>query len=463
MNKYSEREKQINKALKMNQAKSKELLEENVDNAIIGRVDSSIEDAEAILNSLGYEKQVEEAKQQACELSSGKKLRQQIMLKEWDEIVEEAELKNPFDVNLEDILSKDEYDNALQNIDKVDRDFSKKTSIVNKTDLIFLATATALQVSKTLLFPYVSEKFDYGNKVDVDTRMNHDDVAIIEGQEKAKNSFRDKKLKNNKEGHWLNILTQGVPYDAISGSKELGLNLSGKNHRLHTLGHDPMLGWVFGTANILTDVITLIDFSSYRVSRMPTRITPERIEIDELFIESYETIKGDILNLPTAIFVQAQHYKSDIFTKQGLPIPTLATINEKFASKLYSESYDSLCFARDSKIVGLSYIVSKIIDITIGLVHGIFRDESESKELYEIRTRKILLLSNSIATSSSIIGTCVTKNLKTLDIGSLLSTVSHLFMDIRFITKVKEEFLESEMDSKFKMELEKLDAIYDRL
>ena len=77
----------------------------------------------------------------------------------------------------------------------------------------------------------------------------------------------------------------------------------------------------------------------------------------------------------------------------GLPVPFLSSINENFSSKLYSEHYDALCFSRDLKIVGASFAVSKIIDIIITLTHGLFRKPDENQDLYEVKTRKILLIS----------------------------------------------------------------------
>jgi hypothetical protein len=75
-----------------------------------------------------------------------------------------------------------------------------------------------------------------------------------------------------------------VPYDITKGSKDLGINMGGKYHRMYTLGHDPILGWVFGTANILTDCITFNNFHTNRISRVdPVTggkkmvITPEEV------------------------------------------------------------------------------------------------------------------------------------------------------------------------------------------
>ena len=463
MYKYTDEEAIINKVLKMNRDRSIELLDDDLVDGTHQNTDTAIDSSEALLRSLGYGSQIDIAKKQAAETSKNCKLSNTPTLSSWDEVVAQAEQELPFDVILEDLLTQEELDNAVSEIDEINRKFSRKTSIINKTDLSFLIIATALQVAKSLLFPYIAEKFDYGNGFDPEKRLKHDDKTIKDAHKKANDKFKEDKLQNNKTGYWINMLYQGVPYDAISGSKDLGLGLSGTNHRLYTLGHDPILGWLFGTANILTDVVTMSNFISYRVQRKPTKITSQTIALSELFAESYDVIKADRLNLPAAIFAQAQHIKSDIFTRQGLPIPILTTINENFASQLYKQNYDSLCFARDAKIIGASFIISSIIDLIIGLVHGLFRGKDESEALFETRTRKILLISNSIATSSSIVATCITQNPKALDLGSLLSTVSHLFRDIRFITRIKEEFVQKEINVSLKIELDKIDNLYESL
>lgn len=192
-------------------------------------------------------------------------------------------------------------------------------------------------------------------------------------------------------------------------------------------------------------------------------ITPEAVSIGQMVQESWQLVQDDFLNLPAAVFAQAQHLKSDEYTKCGLPVPLLSSFNENFASNLYKSQYDALCFGRDVKIMGVSFIVSKIFDIIISLVHGLFRQEDENQALFECRTRKILLISNSIASTSTVIHAGVTANPKNLDIGSLLNTVTHLFTDIRFILRVKQEFIDSEISGRLQNEIKEIDRLYDTI
>ena len=466
--KYSSDELDMNKVLKMNQDSSQSMLADEDMSQTRSSADTSIEASIALLHSLGKDKDISKLSTDIASKRKITRLEHRPVLESWEEIVAQANLHEPTEVVLEDIMSEAELQSAFAELDTIEEQFSKKTSIVNKTDLSFLAIATALQVAKSLIFPYVAEKFDYGKSFDPSERLDHNDKSIEKAHREANDKFRDKHSAKHGTGHWINILYQTVPYDITKGSKDLGINMGGKYHRMYTLGHDPILGWIFGTANILTDCITFNNLHTNRISRVnpitgakKMVITPEVVFLGQMFRECYDEVKADPLNLPAAIFAQAQHLKSDEFTKLGLPVPILSSINQDFASKLYSENYDALCFARDAKIVGASFIISKLFDMIISLLHGFFRKDGEDKDLYEVRSRKILLTSNVIASSSTIINASITSNPKNLDIGSLLNTISHLFTDVRFILRIKQEFIESEIAERVQKELSTVDALYE--
>lgn len=449
---YTDEEKDLNRVLKMNQDESFSLDKEY--DSQITRLDDSINSSEELLKSLGYSLPKKTKLQEGSNLSSEIK-----EIPSYNSLVTKAKNSINYDVELEDLLSNDEFQEAYNRVDSIHKEFSRKTSIVNKQDLIFLGIATALQTTKSLLFGQIAKKCNYGNSFNPEERLAHNDKSIEIEHRRANDEFKEKHEKHG-HGYWMNILYQTPPYDITKGSPAIGRNMEGGYHRIHTLGHDPILGWIFGTANILTDTITFEDFKTNRVLRKPKMIiTPESVSFPNLFKESFEMCKADSLNLPAAIFAEGCHLKSDEFTKLGLPVPVLETINPEFASKLYKSNYDALCFSRDVKIVGSSAAISIFIDMIIGLVHGLFNTEKIDKDLYEVRTRKILLISNSIASTSNIIQTAITNNPKNLDIGGLLVTLSHLFMDLRFIVRIQEEFVSKELNSDLKKELKRLDSI----
>lgn len=448
-----DREKEILKVMKMNQDKSKKLLSDSELTEKIDLADKVSAESVSLLGSLGYK--TDDITPNADNVDLGISLDEV----DFEQLVMEAnELYD--DIDITDLLDENELNAAYDDIDRIHKEFSRKTSIVNKTDLSFLAVATALQVCKALITPTIAEKFDYGKSFDDSKRLAHNDTSIEKAHKEANNKFKENH-KNHKNGYWQNILYQTPAYDITKGSKDINFNMGGKYHRLYTLGHDPILGWVFGTANILTDVITLSNMKSYRVTRNPMRITKQRISTGMMFKESIDTVHDDFLNLPAALFAQYQHYKSDVFTKQGLPVPLLETFAPNFAGNLYKSQYDALCLQRDIKIVGASAAVSAIMNMIISLVHGLFykEDSGISREMYEVRTRKILLISNSIASTSSIIYSAVTQNPKNLDIGGLLVTITRLFSDVRFMAKIKKEYIENELNEQLKNELQTIDEI----
>ena len=96
--------------------------------------------------------------------------------------------------------------------------------------------------------------------------------------------------------------------------------------------------------------------------------------------------------------------------------------------------------------VGASAGVSVLINTIISAVHGcklLFQDDGEefSKELYQARTRKIIMYSNVIASSSNVIASAIAKDIDNLDIGGLLVTLYRVFNDAKFICKLEYEFL----------------------
>jgi hypothetical protein len=347
---------------------------------------------------------------------------------------------------------------SRQILDNLEAEFERQTGF-NKADCIFLFFATALQTLRWVIIDMTSH---FGESSDQTERLAENDKSIKDRIKERNADFRRKHLRDPKDPNsgydirqgdkgyktWMDIISSAVPYDAIKGSAQFGLNLNGRNHRMKTLGHDPILGWVFGPMNIITDTLTLNTLRTFDIDRKTHYFLRETTFVQG-FIDSYKSIKEDKLRLVAAVFAQAVHLESDKFTKMGLPIPVLSVFNEDFAGKLYLEQYDSLCLARDIQTIGKQAIYAIAINMVIGLIHGLFYDPSKyaSRDIYEVKTRKILLYSNLIASASNVIYVAVSEYLgkadawKSLDFGGIAVTLYRLVTDTDFIQKVKEEFV----------------------
>lgn len=107
------------------------------------------------------------------------------------------------------------------------------------------------------------------------------------------------------------------------------------------------------------------------------------------------------------------------------------------------------------KIVGRQAAVSIFINMIVGLVHGLFYNPQKDGErkFYEARTRKVLLFSNALSSVGNVAYCAITNDFGKLDLGGLIVTIRRLFTDVRFITRLKEEFIEKEIDKSIQKEL----------
>jgi len=335
-------------------------------------------------------------------------------LRTWDELYAKASQTISGDVFIEDICSADDFINARNCLDEIDKEFKRKTGLT-KTDIAFIVVATALQcVRQYVVQPFLDKH-----------RLTH------KQNEKAVGKIIPKS--------WHDILLCSVPYDATQRLDPTAdkTGLGGNSKRYRTLGHDPILGWLFGTANILSDSLTKYDFvTSYEVVNMKIG---KMVLTPSILSDAYEQSK-EKFNLPIAVVRQALHFGSDYFSTMGLPIPLIGSVNNDVSKYLMNNNVNMLNVTEGAAM-------SVFINFLISCVHKLFNTDETPPDLYEVRTRKILSISNTIASASNIAVVAFTKKVKLLDLGGLIVTIARLCSDIRFMARVKQEFIEGELDA----------------
>jgi hypothetical protein len=304
---------------------------------------------------------------------------------------------------------------AHQILDDLDAEFERRTSL-NRLDMAFLFLSIALQCVRQYVLS--------------------NDAFRLTSQE------GDKLASKIVPKDWQEVLLASVPYDAIQkNNPEEDTGLGGSTHRYRTLGHDPVLGWVFGTMNILSDSLTKTDFiTSYSVKNM---IICEQIPTPTVFSNGVEQIQADKYLLPIAVTRQAIHFGTDHFTKYGLPLPFISSVDNAISKTLITQ------FNIDMYSVTRGATVAILINALISCIHQLFYDKTEhkSRKLYEVKTRKILSYSNLIASASNVIKVAVSCSLgdisalKQLDVGGILVTLYNLISYPPFIGEVKREFI----------------------
>ena len=81
--------------------------------------------------------------------------------------------------------------------------------------------------------------------------------------------------------------------------------------------------------------------------------------------------------------------------------------------------------------------------------------------LYEVKTRKIILLSNTMAIGSNLIYTAISGDLKKFDLGGLCVTLHRMITDTKFINDVKYEYLNTEMSKIYENKLKAINDKYE--
>lgn len=157
--------------------------------------------------------------------------------------------------------------------------------------------------------------------------------------------------------------------------------------------------------------------------------------------QAARTAKKDPVLLTAAVARQAIHFGSDYFTKQGLPIPLIATVNNDLAKTMITKcNIDLWSVTRGATLAAL-------INQLIAVIHRLFYSESRDGDetMYEVRTRKILSYSNALAVGSNVVVAAVTEDLTKLDAGGILVALHRFISDYQFIQNVKRDFLKNEI------------------
>lgn len=323
-------------------------------------------------------------------------------------------LKNMSSIAYESERVADLALNARRILEDLDREFERRTAL-NALDQKFLWLTVALQCARQYI-------------------LTNDALRLTSTE-------GDRMVSSIIPKQWQDVLLAPVPYDAIKKiNPDENTGLSGYTHRYRTLGHDPVLGWVFGPMNILSDSLTKSNFSSYSVRGMAIC---NAIPTSDVFTIGMEQARADKYILPTAVARQAIHFGSDYFTKQGLPVPFICSVNNDIAKSMITQ------FNIDMYSIMRGATVSALINSLISFIHRLFYNESMhgSQRLYEAKTRKILMYSNLIASTSNILyvafNGCIgnMKALKTFDAGGLVVTLYRIVSDVSFIGDIKREFI----------------------
>lgn len=337
---YSNLEKRINSVLKHQDNKLN-----SIKTLDMSEVENCIENSEKILEKLGYEDRLFSARNNIAK--NDKKV---LIVPSWEQLCVEAENAVGKDVALESIFTPEELQSNEKAVQLLNNEFNQIHKL-DKFDICICAIAGIIGAAVDILLVGIPQKGYNGleaGKLSDFIRKKFDEKFPQDEMEKLANSKVSK-----------------VPYDAQDNrhTGEYVAGLSAYYHRLLSLGHDPLLGFIFGVFDILTGRMTTIDKAGKVVSQV---------------MENYSDRKeSDIF---AAIAKQIIHFKSDITTSMGLPAPLMSlfsflqfgSIGEEdntiaeIVQGMYYEGYDFIHFCSMS-------VPTMIVEVIIRLGYAIKR------------------------------------------------------------------------------------------
>lgn len=363
-------------------------------------------------------------------------------------------------------------------ISDIDKQFSEKTGIVNAKDMAFLWGAVAIQCARWILIPTFDVETLTPNtedRKDSTSEGKKDRTATGKELDKGKEERDKHKYPDNK-----NIILLPVPYDAMAGTEDIvipgvteyGKQIYSMNHHSATLGHDPLVGQVIGTANIMTRSITFHD--TYMTTRK-VEITTGRNQvvvkdpfysIPIMFEDVIESYREDSDRIASALLKENLHLQSDKYTRTGLPIPLLsAEMQQRLLDSNWNSKELENVIRGAVKGIAKNFLIALIINTIVGTLHGFCynENEDESRRLYSVRTRKVVATSNVIAESLNLAvvagGTIagvlteneklIKKSISHLDIGGMIEAIHQVFKSKKLQEEVRKEFLEQELFNHF--------------
>lgn len=337
--KYTEFEKQMNSVLKYQDEALADIHFPSSD-----ETDAIIARTETLLRSLGYQP---ETLKEMVPIPQPQKV---MVVPTWEELCTEAERHVGTDCELESIFTEDELRSNELAIHQLNKEFNA----VNRLDVFdvsIAALAGLVGAVVDILLVGIPTKTSEGLKGGPLANYIRD--------------YFDKKFPEEEMQKLANSKISKVPYDA-QDNRHTTIQVEGLStyyHRLLQLGHDPLLGFIFGVADILTGRMTTIDKAGNIVSQVMENYTDRK--------------ESDIF---AALAKQVIHFKSDVTTSMGLPVPLMSLFNllqfgcigeeeqtvAEIVQGMYYEGYDFVHFCSMS-------IPAMIVEVIVRLGYAIKR------------------------------------------------------------------------------------------
>jgi hypothetical protein len=257
-------------------------------------LDSAIDSSEMLLRSLGIKVDPTNIRKAGTFNPTGKK---SIKITPFEDLLTEANTNIVRDIDFSDIFTSEEIKANADIINKLNEEFNSLHRL-DKVDWAICSVAGLVAAAIDIILVGIPHNTVDGTRAGTmsdwirdmfDKTIPPDQIKELE--KKAKVPFDASMNVDNKGYGVTDVYVDGLtPYF----------------HRLVSLGHDPLLGLIFGVIDAMAGTMTTIDRNGEIVRQLIPKYS-DRVET----------------NLIEAIKKVINHLKSDVNTSMGLPVPLL--------------------------------------------------------------------------------------------------------------------------------------------
>lgn len=430
---YSDEEKTINSVLAYQDRALR-----NIQRPNSKKLEERISASEKTLSNLGYP---------LPERNQFLSFQADLVVPTWEELSSEAIEQISTKIELEDLFSEDELRLNSLTIKELNKQYNEIHRL-DELDILIAVSAGLLASAVDILLVGVPEKTSCGLKAG--SLSNY-----------IRDAF-DKKFPPDEIEKLANSKVSKVPFDA-QDNRNTTINIGGLSayyHRLLSLGHDPLLGFVFGVADILTGHMTTIDKTGKVVS-----------QVMECYADRTE------MNIFSALVKQLSHLKSDVTPSMGLPAPLMGLFNllqfgsigeyeqtiADIVQGMYFEGYDFIHFCSMS----VSAIIIEVV-VRIGYAVKRIKEGSNLKDAIPFdsnHTEKpklgtMLFAANAIAAAVNAGKIAFTKSPLSINYPQWIAFAKYSFQQARWILFTNPELRDQYIREAIAFDL---DEIYEQI
>ena len=367
----------------------------------------------------------------------------QSQIPSWESLEEKAkQLHIDKDIVIEDLLSGKEINYAVNEVKRINDEFAARTGLT-QSDLIFLSVATSIQTARWVMMPKIAGQLGRSGRVlaalspsamaMLEQKPDTKDLALID--ETNEEFIAEAEEIHEGPRNWDDILEQkdDLPDKAFDNDS---------------------MNWLFGIVNKITGTHTGSNFAS------TDAVTGENISTPGMLAEALRSIKEDPRRLTAAVYTQYAQEQA----AQGKPVDVLSPVTDALQPGMESEIFQmqaqQLASMSDLTLIGKQAALPLVINMMVGLLHGLrYNPETDGpRQFYDARTRKIILLSNLLASGSNLTFTLASEQWAKLDIGGLLVSGIRSIQDIAYLVNLEDHFIREQMDKVYEKELQDIDS-----